>query len=59
MTTSSPAFTEQFEGKQKMKVDFVSKVSSIASICGALRFFWSFLLEKYSYRKIYGSLILT
>lgn len=37
---------------------FLSNVLSVASVCGALRFFWSFLLEKYSFKAVYGTLVL-
>ena len=54
MTISSKLYAEEYGS---MHESVVSKVLSIASICGALRFFWSFLLEKYSYKKIYGTLV--
>ena len=36
---------------------FLSHVGAIASIFAALRFFWSFFLDKYSYKTIYSILI--
>lgn len=37
--------------------DFLSTAISFGSIFGACRFFWSFLLDKYSYKVVYGSLV--
>ena len=37
--------------------EFLSIVASLGSIFGACRFIWSFMLDKYSYRVIYGTLI--
>ena len=55
MTASSKAYAQELGG---MRENFICWVLSMASICGALRFFWSFLLEKYSYKRIYGTLII-
>ena len=37
--------------------EYLSMVASVGSIFGALRFFWSFLLDIYSIRLIYGIMI--
>jgi len=54
-----------FAGSSKSYADLVgiegnvtTKALSIASIFGALRFIWAFLLEKYSFRKVYGLMVL-
>jgi len=36
---------------------FLNSVAQYASIFGALRFFWSMLLDKYNYRLVYGVLL--
>jgi len=40
--------------KHIVDASYVSFVASVASIFGALRFFWSFLLDKFSFKLIYG-----
>ena len=37
--------------------NFLSTAISFGSIFGACRFFWSFLLDKYSYKAVYGTLV--
>lgn len=37
--------------------NFLSQVASLGGIFGALRFIWSFMLDKYSYKFIYGTLL--
>jgi hypothetical protein len=36
---------------------YLKNVSSIASAFGALRFFWSFSMQKFSYRQVYGMVL--
>jgi MFS family permease len=37
---------------------FLSYVLSVGSFFGALRFFWSFLMDKFSFKQIYGTMLL-
>ena len=36
---------------------YLTEVGSIAGVFGSLRFVWSAALDRYSYRKVYGSLL--
>ena len=36
---------------------FLSKIGPIASLCGVFRFIWSFLIDHYAYKTVYGVLI--
>jgi hypothetical protein len=47
---SSKTWGEEVIGKE----GFLNNIAAIASIFGALRFFWSFLLDRYSFKLIYG-----
>ena len=38
---------------------FLTKTGAIASIVGCFRFIWSFAIDRYSYKLIYGILICT
>lgn len=45
-------------GEEKFDNDeLLSGVVAIGSIFGALRFFWSFLMDKYSYKRVYSVMI--
>ena len=37
---------------------YLSFIAAISNIFGAFRFFWSFLLDKYSFKAVYGTMIL-
>jgi hypothetical protein len=37
---------------------FLSLIGAVSSIVGCLRFFWSFLIDHYSYKLVYGILII-
>ena len=54
MVSSSKTYGENKIRDEK----FLTLVASLANFCGACRFFWSFLLDKYSYRSVYGIIIL-
>ena len=46
-------------GEEHINEDkFLSVTGAIASVCACLRFIWSMLLDHYSYKKVYGSLII-
>ena len=47
---SNKTWGQQVIGKET----YLNKLEAVASIFAALRFFWSFLLDKYSFKKIYG-----
>jgi len=53
MVGSSKAYAEDWIKNE----EYLSLVASIGSIFGALRFIWSFMLDKYSFKLIYGILI--
>ena len=36
---------------------YLTEVGSVGGLFGALRFIWSWALDHYSYRKVYGSLL--
>jgi len=38
---------------------FLAMVGAIASVCNGMRFIWPALLDKFSYRSIYGILLST
>lgn len=45
-------------GEIKIKdEELLTLVASMANFCGACRFFWSFLLDKYTYKQVYGVII--
>jgi hypothetical protein len=37
--------------------EFLTMVASLGGIFGALRFIWSFCLDKYSFKAVYGALL--
>ena len=47
---SNKTWGQQVIGKER----FLNQIAGYATICAALRFFWSFLLDKYSFKIIFG-----
>lgn len=37
---------------------FFSTVGAAASFCGCMRFIWSFLADHYSFKQVYGAMII-
>jgi hypothetical protein len=47
-------------GLQGSKIDddiYLTEVGSIAGLFGSFRFVWSMALDKFSFRKVYGTLL--
>ena len=51
---SFKSYGEAFKIKQDL---FLSVTGALASVFACFRFIWSFLLDHFSYKKVYGSLI--
>ena len=50
--------SEKTYGSEHIKnEELLSLVASLGGIFAAVRFIWSFLLDKYSYRLVYGALL--
>ena len=43
--------------EEGMKEDYLAVVGSAGAMFNSIRFIWSGLLDKYSYKKVYGSLL--